>query len=122
MVYMTFFQNQGSQVIQTVDEFSDFVNVKVMTPTFIMVSVVFCFATAIGAWGGFSPAPPIFTKLTRNAWVRYALLFILVWQGGGSQNSYVSLFGTALFILLEFLLTRYDRELQLLLGYDPDQA
>jgi hypothetical protein len=119
---MTFFQNHGEQVIQTMDEMSDFANQTVMTPTFLLVSIVFCFSTAVGAWGGFSHAPPIFTKVTRHVWVRYALLFVLVWQGGGSQNSYVSLFGTALFMLLEFLLWHYDRPLQLLLGFDPDQA
>ena len=46
---MTFFQNHGEQVIQTMDEMSDFANQTVMTPTFLLVSIVFCFSTAVGA-------------------------------------------------------------------------
>ena len=101
--------------------FSDFADMKLMTPTFFKVSLVLCFSTALGAWGGFADAPPIFKTFVRRTWVRYILLFVLVWQGGGSQNVYVSLFGTALFILLERLLWHYDPQLHRLLGVVPDQ-
>lgn len=62
-------------------------------------------ATAVGAWGGFPQAPKVFKDLVSdNEIVRYAMVFILVWQGGGGQNAQVALITTALVFLATKLL------------------
>ena len=53
-------------------------------------------ATAMIAWGGYPAPPKAFVELTRHELVRYALLFILIWQGGGGQDVTVSLVTTAI--------------------------
>ena len=49
-------------------------------------------ATAIGAWGGFPKPPKFFTDLVNGSdLIKYLMVFILIWQGGGNQNTYTSL-------------------------------
>ena len=48
--------------------------------------LILAVATGIGAYGGFPAAPPIFTKITQNEIVQWALVFVLLYQGGGSQD------------------------------------
>ncbi len=48
-------------------------------------------ATAIGAWGGFPKPPQFFTDLVEASdLVKYFMVFILIWQGGGNQNFHTS--------------------------------
>jgi hypothetical protein len=42
--------------------------------------------TAIGAFGGFPAAPKQFNDLVKDELVQYAMLWILIYQGGGSQD------------------------------------
>ena len=61
-------------------------------------------ATAIGAFGGFPEPPQMFKSLASNVIFQYAILFVLIWQGGGGQNMMLSLKATvAVFIILTAL-------------------
>uniref|UniRef100_A0A6C0J4B9 Uncharacterized protein n=1 Tax=viral metagenome TaxID=1070528 RepID=A0A6C0J4B9_9ZZZZ len=50
-------------------------------------TIVVALATAIGAWGGFPKTPLKVQKFfDDNEFVRYFLVWILIWQGGSDQN------------------------------------
>jgi len=54
-------------------------------------------ATGLGSFGGF-PAPPAFVRdLMKNEMISWALLFVLIWQGGAGQDSQLALLVTAAF-------------------------
>ena len=53
-------------------------------------------ATAIGAYGGFPAPPKFFNELTQNEMVRWALVFVLIWQGGSGQDVKLAVLITAL--------------------------
>ena len=53
-------------------------------------------ATAIGAYGGFPNPPRVFSELTQNELVRWALVWVLIYQGGSGQDSKLALLITAL--------------------------
>lgn len=44
-------------------------------------------ATGLGAFGGFPDPPKIFKNLIKNEIVKWILLAILIWQGGGGASS-----------------------------------
>jgi len=48
-------------------------------------------ATVIGAWGGFPKPPAFFARLSKNELFQYFLVFVLVYQGGGSEDVATSL-------------------------------
>ena len=49
-------------------------------------AIILAVATGLGAWGGF-PAPPRgFNRFVTSEYVQYALVFILLMQGGAGQN------------------------------------
>ena len=48
--------------------------------------VLLTLATAVGAWGGFPSPPRQFNRLVVNPLVQYALVFILLMQGGSGKN------------------------------------
>jgi hypothetical protein len=48
--------------------------------------IVLALATAIGAFGGFPTPPTPISNLFKNEMVQWSLVFILIWQGGGSQD------------------------------------
>ena len=54
-------------------------------------SIALALATAVGAFGGFPPAPKGFAELTQNEVVQYALLYVLIYQGGASQDQKLAL-------------------------------
>ena len=61
-------------------------------------------ATAIGAFGGMPAAPASFNQATKNPMMQYALLFVLIYQGGGAQDIEFSLLVTGIvFALLQVL-------------------
>lgn len=112
---------KGAQLITKLDELKDLADPRIMTMNLIVASWLFCFATAIGSWGGFSKPPGIFRKLIRYTWMKHILLFLLIWQGGGKGNIYLTLFGTFTFYLFEQFLFYFDRELQQIFGFNPDE-
>lgn len=54
-------------------------------------------ATGLIAWGGFPHPPDAFINLTQYELFRYALLFILIWQGGAQQDLKTAFIATAIF-------------------------
>ena len=111
---------QNSSVISNVDEAVDLLNPSVLTPKVVFVVLLLCLSTGVGAWGGFDSAPKVFKKLTRYGWFRFLLLFLMIWQGGGGLNIFVTLFGTTAFYLLDYLLNRYETEVLQFLGMDDE--
>ena len=57
-------------------------------------------STLIGAWGGFPDSPKIFKKITKNIFVQYFLVFILLYQGGTNQDITLSLIMTLVFFIV----------------------
>lgn len=54
-------------------------------------------ATGLIAWGGFPHPPDAFINLTQYELFRYALLFILIWQGGAQQDLKTAFIATAIY-------------------------
>lgn len=54
-------------------------------------------ATGLIAWGGYPHPPDAFINLTQYELFRYALLFILIWQGGAQQDLKTAFIATAIF-------------------------
>lgn len=48
--------------------------------------IILALATGIGAYGGFPAAPAAFTKLAQHEIVQWALVFVLLYQGGAGQD------------------------------------
>jgi len=63
-------------------------------------TLILVMATAIGAYGGFPTAPPVFIKLLDNTLFQWLLVFVLCYQGGAGQNITLSLIGTLLLYVL----------------------
>ena len=108
------------QTMGKLTTFSSFFNKKLFNPSVLLIIIAFSFSTSIGSWGGFSDPPQIFRKLVTKWYVRYFLLFVLIWQGGGDGNLHVSLLGTVLFAIAEYFVKKYDTKIQKLFGFDPE--
>ena len=108
----------NSGLIQNIDEAVDLIDPRELKPRILFMMILLCFATGIGAWGGFSSPPKVFSKLTKYTSFRFFLMFLLIWQGGGGINIFVSFFGAVTFTLFDYLLNRYDDELIALLGLE----
>lgn len=63
-------------------------------------------ATALGAWGGFPQPPAFFTKLTQNELFQYAMLFVLLWQGGSGQDVQIAAIVTLAFYILTKVMSK----------------
>ena len=63
-------------------------------------SLVLAFATAIGAFGGFPEPPKAFAWFTQMKIFQWLVVFVLIYQGGGSQDPLFSIAVTgAVFVL-----------------------
>lgn len=61
-------------------------------------------ATVVGAWGGFPEPPAFFQRLSKNELFQYFLVFLLVYQGGGSEDIATSLMVTiGLYLMTKIL-------------------
>lgn len=60
----------------------------------IWKEIVHPLATVVGAWGGFPEPPHFFKRLAQNELFQYFLVFLLVYQGGGSEDIATSLMVT----------------------------
>lgn len=49
-------------------------------------AIVLAVATGLGAWGGFPAPPRSFNRFVTNEIVQYALVFVLLMQGGAGKN------------------------------------
>lgn len=48
--------------------------------------IIVAFCTLIGAFGGFPDPPPMFRTISQSPFGKWALLWVLVYQGGGQQD------------------------------------
>jgi hypothetical protein len=48
--------------------------------------IVLALATAVGAYGGFPEPPAFFKNLAKNEIVQWALVWVLIYQGGSGQD------------------------------------
>lgn len=60
-------------------------------------------ATLLGAFGGFPDAPEIFKKFTKNELIQWALVFVLLYQGGSGQDIKLA----AIVTIVAYLLHKY---------------
>ena len=66
--------------------------------------MIVAIATTVGAFGGFPDPPKAFSALTQYQIVHWMLVFVLIFQGGGSQEPLFSLAVTAAtFMLYKFV-------------------
>lgn len=65
---------------------------------------IYVASTILGAFGGYPPAPKIFHKLASYSVVQWILVFILAYQGGGSQDAQFALVATSLTFILYYLI------------------
>tara|TARA_Y100000389_G_scaffold195050_1_gene225875 strand:+ start:22 stop:360 length:339 start_codon:yes stop_codon:yes gene_type:complete len=49
-------------------------------------TLILAIATGLGAWGGFPAPPKGFNRIVSNELVQYALVFVLLMQGGAGKN------------------------------------
>ena len=49
-------------------------------------TLILAIATGLGAWGGFPAPPRAFNRFVSNELVQYALVFVLLMQGGAGKN------------------------------------
>ena len=68
--------------------------------------IVLALATGLGAWGGFPSPPRQVSQLMQNEAVRWALLFVLVWQGGAGQDPQLAVLVTAVLYAVTQVLRR----------------
>lgn len=62
--------------------------------------ITLAFLTLIGAFGGFPTPPKAFTEMTKCAMLQWTLVFVLVFQGGGGQDAWLSASVTAVAYLV----------------------
>ena len=70
--------------------------------------LILAVATGIGAYGGFPAAPAIFTKLTQNEIVQWALVFVLLYQGGGGQDVKLTAMITVAMYVVHMVLSKME--------------
>ena len=54
--------------------------------TYTVEQIVLALATAVGAYGGFPQPPTVFQNLVKNEMVQWALVWVLIYQGGSGQD------------------------------------
>lgn len=50
------------------------------------MEIVHALATMVGAFSVFPEVPDVLKNFTKNEAVKWILVFVLVWQGGGRKN------------------------------------
>ena len=68
-------------------------------------ALVLVMATAVGAYGGFPEPPAPVKALMQNQIVQWALVFVLVYQGGSGQDVKLAALGTAMMYALHMFLS-----------------
>lgn len=68
-------------------------------------TLILVMATAIGSYGGMPTPPPVFENLTKALPVQWALVFVLIYQGGGGQDLVLTGLGTVMMFSFHQVLT-----------------
>jgi hypothetical protein len=78
----------------------------------LLLVIVGLLATGIGAFGGLPQPPKLFVDITqRYELLQWILVYVLIWQGAGGYDEYLSLLGTiSLFILYKLVEILSDNE------------
>mgnify|MGYP001329193999 CR=1 FL=1 len=63
-------------------------------------NLVLALATAVGAFGGMPPAPAAFNEMAKNELFQYLMLWVLIFQGGGAQDTKFTTLVTGIVIAL----------------------
>jgi hypothetical protein len=63
-------------------------------------NIMLALATGVGAFGGFPAAPPQLVELTKNEMVQWALIYVLLYQGGAKQDPKLAALITAVIFAL----------------------
>ena len=67
--------------------------------------------TAIGAFGGMPNAPKIFQDLAKNEWFQWLMVFVLIYQGGGSASPELSAVATiVVYVVVKLLDMMYEQK------------
>ena len=66
-------------------------------------SIILAIMTMLGSFGGFPDPPAIFTRLTQSQFAKWALVWVLVYQGGGKQDLTITTTATAVGYLALFV-------------------
>lgn len=53
---------------------------------YTQAQIITSVATLMGAFGGFPDPPRVFKVLTKNEFAQWAMVFILLYQGGAGQD------------------------------------
>lgn len=72
--------------------------------------IVLALATGIGAYGGFPTPPAAFSKLAQNEIVQWALVFVLLYQGGGSQDVKLTAMITVAMYVVHMVLKKMETQ------------
>lgn len=67
-------------------------------------TILLAILTGLGAWGGFPAPPKGFNRLVSNELVQYALVFVLLMQGGAGKNYKVAGLVTGVMYVLHRIL------------------
>jgi len=79
-----------------------------MNFNFSQDQLILAAATAISAFSRFPQIPRSLERIYENELVQWALVFILLWQGGGGKNAELSLLMTVVFYVVFKVLHHYD--------------
>ena len=71
---------------------------------------IYVMSTILGAFGGYPPAPKIFHKLASYSVVQWLLVYILAYQGGGSQDPEFALVATVIAFIIYHLIIWMERD------------
>lgn len=78
--------------------------VQILGENFSRAAIILALATAVGGFGGFPAPPRVFSRLSSSPLVQHALLFTLIWQGGGKQNmKFAAMITVAIFLATQVL-------------------
>ena len=79
-----------------------------MNFNFSQEQLILAAATAIGAFSRFPQMPRSLERIYENELVQWALVFVFLWQGGGSQSAELSLLMTVVFYVVFKVLHHRD--------------
>ena len=76
-------------------------------------TIILNLCTAIGAFGGFPDAPAIFTRTLQSyPMLKWVLLSVLIYQGGGEQDYQLALELTVIIYFVYNILESYEQSKQ----------
>ena len=75
--------------------------------------IILALATGIGAYGGFPAAPKCFNKLAQHEIVQWALVFVLLYQGGAGQDVKFAAIVTVAMYVVHMILKKSEEQMEI---------